>query len=62
MSPMQQFDTLCKNYRFMRKNNMSVVGVDEKVVEGIEKILAESNGNERTFKSLMDASVVASAI
>lgn len=62
MGPMQQFDTLCKNYRFMRKNNMEVVGVDEKVVEGIEKILAESNGNERTFKSLMDASIVASAI
>ena len=62
MSTMQQFDTLCKNYRFMRKNNMEVVGVDEKVVEGIEKILAESNGNERTFKSLMDASIVASAI
>lgn len=57
MSSMSQIDALCKNYRFMRKNNMEVVGVSEDVVSALESIITESKGDEKLFKSFMETRI-----
>ena len=52
-SSLTQIKSLCENYGDMQKLDMDVSSVDENVVEGLESIIREANGDEQMFTALM---------
>lgn len=57
MSSMDQVNALVSNYRDMKLLGMETEGVEERDVQGLEKILEEAKGDERLFKSLLQSRI-----
>ena len=58
-SSLTQITSLCENYRDMQKLDMDVSNIDESIVEGLEAIIREAQGDEQMFTALMGTRIKA---
>ncbi len=51
---LQDITNLCENYRAMKELKMATGAVDEEIVQALEKMVKEANGDEIAFKVLLE--------